>query len=379
MTIAAVRTYHLVAPLPETIGNAKIFFDRRETLLVEVVDDSGRSGWGETWAAPEPAAPVIVTQLAPLVLGQDARHTGRLWHRMRPATALGPVGDMAIAALDLAIHDLAARLREVPLHVVLGGALRDRVFAYASGPFFKPDGHPYRDFEREAAGYVEQGFRAIKLRSGYDPREDAAIASAIRRLLGPEGTLMVDFNQAYTPRAALAALARMDEADLLWVEEPAAPTDLEGYRMLAGQVSAALAGGETFTTVSSFAPYLAAGCMDVLQPDLALCGGFSGVARVADLADMYGRPTVPHVWGSSINLYAALHFAATRPAYPSGAGPSMPFLEIDMGPHPLMDCLGRPDINPNGTVSLPDAPGLGIDPDPKAFARFVARVRESGG
>ncbi len=379
MTITAIRLFHLSAPLPETIGNAKIFFDRRETLLVQVVDDSGRSGWGETWAAPEPAAAVIATQLAPVLLQHDARETGRLWHAMRAATGLGAVADMAIAALDLAIHDLAARLLDVPLHKLLGGALRDRVFAYASGPFFKPGGHPYRDFERETAGYVDQGYRAFKLRSGYDPRDDAAIALTIRKVIGPDAMLMIDFNQAYTPRAALAALARMDEVDLLWAEEPAAPSDFEGYRMLAGRVSTALAGGETFTTARDFAPYLLAGCMDVLQPDLALCGGFSGVRRVADLGDMYGRPTVPHVWGSSVNLYAALHFAATRPAYASGGRAPMPFIEVDMGPHPIMDCLGRPPLNGNGSMSVPDGPGLGIEIDPAMFSRFVTHARDIHG
>lgn len=376
MTIRTVRLFHLVAPLPETIGNAKVFFSARETLLVQVVDTSGLAGWGETWAAPGSAAAVIEAQLAAVVLGQDARQIGRLWHAMRAATNLGAISAMAIAAVDLALHDLAARLNHVPLSTILGGALRDRVPAYASGPFFKPNGHPYRDFEREVAGYLETGFRAIKLRSGLAPKEDAAIALAIRRLLGPDGLLMVDFNQAYTPRAALSAVERMREADLLWIEEPAAPTDFEGYRTLASQVAPALAGGETFTDVREFAPYLAAGCMDVLQPDIALCGGFTGTTRVADLGEMYGRPTVPHVWGSSINLYAALHFTATRPAFLSGTGPAMPFLEFDMGPHPLIDSLGRPELHSDGTISVPDAPGLGIAPDPNDFERFVSSYRE---
>jgi D-galactarolactone cycloisomerase len=185
MTIESIHLYHLVAPLPEPIGNALIFFDRRETLLVEVVDSDGLSGWGETWPAPAAAASIIAGPLAPHILGQDPTHIGRLWQAMR--LVIGSHGQgtamMAVAALDIALHDLAARIRGVPLSAVLGGAMRDRVPVYASGPFFKPGGHPYREFEREVEGYLRDGFRAVKLRSGFRPADDAAIALAVRRLM----------------------------------------------------------------------------------------------------------------------------------------------------------------------------------------------------
>jgi len=254
--------------------------------------------------------------------------------------------------------------------------MRDRVPAYASGPFFKPGGNPYRDFEREVALYLQAGFKAVKLRSGFDPRQDAAVVAGIRRLIGEEATLMVDFNQAYRPRAALDAATRMTEARLLWVEEPTTPQDLEGYRMLAGLLQPALAGGETYTEARTFLPFLASGGMDVLQPDIALCGGLSGVAQVAALAEIHDRPVVPHVWGSSVNLYAALHFVAAQPEMRIGASPPMPYLEYDMGPHPLFDALGRPPINPDGTVTVPDQPGLGISPRPSAFEPLVVMARE---
>ncbi|MDQ0469184.1 mandelate racemase/muconate lactonizing enzyme family protein [Labrys wisconsinensis] len=376
MTIETVRLYHLVAPLPEAIGNALVFFQSRETLLVEVVDRSGVSGWGETWALPRAAAAVIETRLAAAVLGEDPLQVGRLWRRMGARAGAEGVSRMAVAALDMALHDLAARLSGVPLSTMLGGAMRDRVPAYASGPFFKPGGNPYRDFEREVALYLQAGFKAVKLRSGFDPRQDAAVVAGIRRLIGEEATLMVDFNQAYRPRAALDAATRMTEARLLWVEEPTTPQDLEGYRMLAGLLQPALAGGETYTEARTFLPFLASGGMDVLQPDIALCGGLSGVAQVAALAEIHDRPVVPHVWGSSVNLYAALHFVAAQPEMRIGASPPMPYLEYDMGPHPLFDALGRPPINPDGTVTVPDQPGLGISPRPSAFEPLVVMARE---
>ncbi|MFC0407136.1 mandelate racemase/muconate lactonizing enzyme family protein [Roseomonas elaeocarpi] len=378
MTIAAIRLHHLVAPLPETIGNALIFFDRRETLLVEVVDSSGLSGWGETWAAPAAAAAIIEAHLARGVLRQDPAHLGRLWRGMCDAAGSDTQGTAmtAVAALDMAMHDLAARLQGVPLSTLLGGALRDRVPAYASGPFFKPDGHPYRDFEREAEGYLRAGFRAIKLRSGFRPADDAAMAIAIRRLMGAEGTLMLDFNQSYTPRAALAAAEAMGPAGLLWIEEPASPQDLAGYHMLSGQLRPALAGGETYGSAAEFKPFLDAACMDVLQPDIAICGGLSGVGRVVALAELYDRPVVPHVWGGTVNFHAALHLVATLPAHRAGGAVPFPFLEFDAGPNPLLDLAGRPVVNGDGTVSVPTGPGLGIEIRPEVLLPHTVSRRE---
>jgi D-galactarolactone cycloisomerase len=369
--IDSIRLYHLSAPLPEPIGNAKLFFDRRDTLLVEVTAGPF-SGWGETWAAPAAAAALVRAQLSAGVLGRDPRHLGRIWHDMRQAA--GPangLGMMAVAAVDMALHDLVARERGMPLSTLLGGARRDRVPAYASGPFFKPGGHPYRDLEREVDGYLRSGFRAIKLRSGFRPADDAAAATAVRRMLGPEAPLMIDFNQAVTPRSAIATAGLMAEAAPLWIEEPATPQDLEGYRLVSSQIHPAVAGGETYGTAAEFQPFLAAGAMDVLQPDIAICGGLTGVGQVATLADLHDRPVVPHVWGGIVNFMAALHLVATLPERRAGAAEPFPYLEFDAGPNPLLDLFGRPALNRDGTVSVPDAPGLGLDPSREALEPFL--------
>jgi D-galactarolactone cycloisomerase len=369
--IGEIRLYHLSAKLPEPIGNAKVFFDRRETLLVEVIGGA-LSGWGESWAMPAAAGAVIKSHLAPYVLGQDPQHAGRLWHDMRRAfeTKSG-IAMMAVAALDMAIHDLAARERGVPLCELLGGARRDRVPAYASGPFFKPHGHPYRDFREEVASYLRRGFRSIKLRSGFAGRDDAEAAIMVREMIGADAALMVDFNQAVTPRNAIATVALMREAKPLWIEEPAAPGDVRGYQLVSTQISEAVAGGETFGSAADFAPFLAAGCLDILQPDIAVCGGLSGVRQVLALADIHERPIVPHVWGSIVNFQAALHLNASLPAHRAGAPQPFPYQEFDMGPNPLLDLCGRPMIDDYGLLPVPTGPGLGIAIDSEAISPFV--------
>lgn len=373
-TIRSIRLFHLSAKLDDPIGNALVTFDRRETLLVEVTAADGTAGWGESWASPAEVAAVIGARLAPVLLGQDGLRPGRLWQRMQAACGWDRLGttQMAVAALDIALHDLAGRLQGVPVSDLLGGALRERVPAYASGPFFRPGGHPFRTYAAETEAYLRQGYRAVKLRIGFAPQDDAKAVLDVRRALGAEAGLMVDFNQSVTARAALQTAGMMEEAGLIWIEEPAQPADLEGYRLLAGQMRPALAGGETFGAAAQFRPFLEANCLDVLQPDIALCGGLSGVARVAMLAEIFARPLLPHVWGSAVNFHAALHLTACLPAVRGGGFAPFPWMEVDMGPNPLLELGGRPAPGADGMLAVPSGPGLGLDISAESIAPYVA-------
>ena len=370
MNVSEIRLYHLVATLPEPIGNALVSFPKRETLLVEIVAGD-LSGWGEAWLAPKVAAAVIQSQLAGHILGKDPSHILSRWRTMRRLTE-GETAMPAIAALDMALHDLTARAHNIPLSSLLGGAVRQNVTAYASGPFFKPGGHPYRDFEREIGGYLEAGFRAVKLRIGHSVEDDAKIVLAARRQLGPSRDLMVDFNQSCSPRRAVRTAELVRDADLLWIEEPTRPADIAGYRTFAAHVPTALAGGETFTSAAAFLPLLADGCLDILQPDIAICGGLTGVSQVGMLADIHNRPLIPHVWGSIVNFQAALHLVSTLPEHRGGGQAHYPFIEFDVGPNPLLDLAGRPALNTDGTVAVPDLPGLGVQLDAEKLQPYTA-------
>ncbi len=373
MKISEIRLYHLSAPLSEPIGNALIFFPSRQTLLVEIVA-GGLSGWGEAWLAPATVAAVIEQQLARHLIGRNPTHIRALWQAMREANE-GDGVMTAIAAVDMALHDLTARAYGIPLSSLLGGARRDKVLAYASGPFFKPNGHPYRDFEREIDSYLKEGFRALKLRSGFSPADDVAAALSARRQIGKEADLMIDFNQSCTPRRSIATAAQMEEAAPLWIEEPVTPTDIQGYRLAASQIRTAIAGGEAIMNPAAFLPFLADGCMDILQPDIAICGGLTGVGQVVALGNMYNRPIIPHVWGSTVNFHAALHLIATLPRHRAGGIHPFPYLEYDVGPNPLLDLAGRPGVNADGTVSLPEGPGLGIELNASMLEPYIVASR----
>jgi len=362
MKIVEVRGYRLRYVLPEPVGNSLKLFRDRDAFLIEVIGDTGIRGWGEVLVSPDAASTYIRTTLAPILLGENPRETGRLWRQMvdRAGFDRRGVAIMSSGGVDIALHDLAARDLGIPLSALLGGAVRKQVLAYASGPFFKPDGHPYRNYEREVEGHLKAGFTAIKPRAGLAPREDGKMARALRSLVGPDASLMMDFNQGYTAPAAIESAHRMREADLLWIEEPVQPEDIVAYQNVIRAVPVAVAGGEAWASLSAFRDFITQNAVSIVQPDLAFCGGFTGFQCIQALAEAFDIPVVPHVWGTTVNFHAALHVNAVLPAYRGGARMPFPFMEYDVSPNPFFHELGIPPLNADGTITIPDEPGLGL-------------------
>jgi D-galactarolactone cycloisomerase len=367
MKITDIRGFHLAFPLAEPMGNALTLFRKRELLVIQITTDAGLSGWGEAGNSPHAAGAFIRSRLAGLVLGQSPAAFGRHYQAMTNVLGYDRRGAamMAVSAMDLALHDLAARMQGVSVAALLGGAVRERAFAYASGPFLRSGADPYRFYEAEVDACLKRGFRAFKPRGGFDPRADGAMATAIRRQIGPEAALMVDINQGYTARAAIESARRMEEADLLWIEEPVQPEDIHGYQDFARAVNVGAAGGEALASLAAFRDFFAAGAFAVVQPDLSICGGFSGLRRIAALAQAYDLPVMPHVFGSTVNFHASLQMAAVLEPRRGGGPVPYPYMEYDTMPNPLLSLLDEPQLNSDGTLTIPDGPGIGIDLAPE--------------
>src|SRR5262245_23829615 len=197
MKITEIRGFHLSFPLPEPMGNALTLFQKRDALLVQVVTDAGLSGWGEAGNSPVAAGAFIRSRLAGLVLGKSPAEFGRHFQSMCATVGYDRRGAamMAISAIDMALHDLAARMHGISVAALLGGAVRSEAFAYASGPFVRTTPEPYRQYQREVDEYLALNFRAIKPRGGVEPRADGAMANALRRQVGADVAIMVDINQ----------------------------------------------------------------------------------------------------------------------------------------------------------------------------------------
>ncbi len=363
MKITEIRGYIVGFPLSEPVGNAVSTFRQREFLLVEVVTDAGISGWGEVGAAPHPAAAFVRSRLAGILLGQSPLETNRHWQAMMAALNYDRrgVGTMGISAIDVALHEISAKAQGVSVAALLGGAVRDRVFAYASGPLMRPGNSPYAHYEAEVDVCLHRGFRGVKPRGGFNPRADGVMASQLRTQLGPDAALMVDFNRGYTAHAAIEAAKRMEEAGLLWIEEPVLPEDVPGYQTFTRAVSTAVAGGEALGSLAAYREFFVANCMNIVQPDLSVCGGYSGLRRVAALAQAFDLPVMPHVFGTAVNLHASLQMAAVLEGRRGGGPMPYPFLEIDVSPNPLLSMTGEYSLNGDGTISVPSGPGVGVE------------------
>ena len=371
MRISQIEGYHLGFVPDPALGNAQTFIRRREFLLVSVVTECGKRGWGEVFNSPFAAGAFIKAKLAPLVLGESVLNRIPIFEKMRASLAYDKrgAGRMALSAIDMAVHDAAGQVLGLPVAGLLGGHVRDRVFVYASGPFIR-EGRGYEDYPVEVENYLRAGFQAIKPRAGLNPAKDGRMVTELRSMVGDDIGLMVDVNQGYSLSGAIESLRRMEDAGLMWVEEPLPPENLSGYRQLARTSRVALAGGEALGTPAAFRDFLEEDTFSVLQPDPTVCGGFTGYRQISALGMAYDVPTIPHSFGTIVNAMASLHLAALEPERRGGGPASYPYVEYDMTFNPLL-ALREISVGGDGRIALSDAPGLGLDLKPEELAPWL--------
>ena len=377
MKITAVRTHILEAALSQPFAYSRAWYDTRTAMVVEIETDDGLIGWGECYG-PARITAAVVQSIALWLIGEDPLRTDFLWQmiyaRLRDHGQKGAVIE-GLSGIDIALWDIKGKHFGVPAHRLLGGPLRGEVQAYATGLYRRKSGDPLRYLAEEAAGYVAEGFKAVKLKVGFGVEEDAAVTRAVREAIGPDIALMVDANHAYDAVAAIR-LGRMIEAhDIGWFEEPVPPEDVAGYRAVKAAISIPIAGGECEFTRFGFRDLLVSRAIDIIQPDTCAAGGLSECKKIADMAEAFGVRYNPHVWGTGIAIAASLQLLAVLPSHtPSSLAPVEPMLEFDRTEHPIrQSLLVQPIEHTKGVVRIPDGPGLGIEVDREALARFAVR------
>lgn len=360
MRIASIssRVYRIPPSVPWEDSTHRI--EGLEFVVTDVETDAGLSGTGiayTTGVGATAVAALVDDYCAGMLLGADPLAIGRIWDFLEKQLRRGGSGlsQLATCAIDTALWDIAGKHHGVPLHVLLG-ARRDRVPAYGSGIDLFMD-------EDALLGHVEEllalGFRTIKIKVGKDdPAEDAERVRAVKALLGRARPLAVDANQAWDLPAALRGAAALAELDLLWLEEPLHPQDVRGHAELRRATRTPIAVGESLYTGPEFLRYLEAAAVDVLQPDVARVGGFSGLQHVAHLAAAHGLPVAPH--------YLPELTVGALCAIPSGR-----VLEWVRGGSLAELGVLRTPLRIEDGVAFPfEAPGHGVELDLDALAPF---------
>lgn len=345
-----------------------------DMALVTITTDDGLVGYGEAKASVGSAAvcAALVTcvkeELRPMLVGQDPREINKLWERMyngprdhyalargRAFPILGRRG-LTIAAMsgvDMALWDLQGKLLGCPVVRLLGGTCRDAMSAYASGGWADVDG-----IGKQLLDYCETGFTGVKMRVGVmDSDVDTSVARvcAARQALGPKIKLMADAHGTYSVPEAKRFCDGVAECDLFWFEEPVNADNRTGAAEVRAHAQMPIAAGESQFTRFDFRDLIDARAVDVLQPDLAICGGITEGRRIAALADAHQLALAPHLWGSALSFAAGLHLAFSSP--------SAIILEYSLGANPLLRELPEEQfIVQDGMIAAPLKPGLGVTP-----------------
>lgn len=347
-----------------------VYSDMIETTLVRVTTTSGAVGYGECHApiASGVHAAVIDQLVAPILLGQDPMIIDHLWEKMYGAMRLRGYDSgfylEAIAGADIALWDVKAQLLGLPIHRLIGGQSPQSLRVYHSHlPVLAPEA-----LARAASALAADGYTAIQLGGGGGVARDTAAVAAVREAVGPDIQLMIDCAASYDLASATTLCRRLAEHDVWFVEDPLPPEHVAGYAALRAQSPVAIATGEALCTRYHFLELLKAGAVDVVLPDIGRAGGISETLKIAQLADAFQVAYSPHISvGSTVYIAASLHVAA--------AVPNLAIVEHWSGSHPLNDGLATaPPVLSDGHLSVPQAPGLGIEIDPEA----VKRLRKVG-
>lgn len=345
----------------------------RHSCVVKVTSEEGLVGWADVDSHPwivkaivdaHPHIPNFCSGLRDAIVGSSAwdRHTA--WERMYEASwyhgRRGPALH-AISGIDVALWDLAGRAAGQPVHVLLGGARRDSLRAYAS-TLFRETPEAMREATR---AYLDRGFRAIKFGwgpFGKDARRDYALLAAAREEAGPDVKLMVDGHIAGDFAAARAHVRALEELEPFWLEEPRPADRPDELARLGRSTSLRVASGEQLGGISEYEELLREEGVSVVQPDLGRCGGFTALQRIVELAQRRGALVVPHAWTSHLLTAATLNAAAWLP--------DEPFVEVNASTAPLVAQLAPLDLGlVDGRVRVPTGPGLGVEVDPAVVDR----------
>ncbi len=357
----------------------------RFIALLKITTDEGITGWSDIETQPHVARAIVEAPsggqigfegLRSALLGEDPLERERLWQKMYRYMAYygrQGAGMHLISGADIALWDIAGKACGQPVCKLLGAKYRDRVKAYAS-TLFRPTPE---DMQRAVAGYLEQGFRAIKFgwgAFGHDLDLDVRLVRAAREEAGPGIDLMVDggwygtaYADPYRPRPVrdwIRLAGELESQGVFWLEDFLHPDNFAGYAEVARSThTLRIAAGEQLAGYAEFERLASEAHVHTLQPDLSRCGGLTVGRQIAEMALRRGIDCVPHAWLTDLLKAASLHLNAYLM--------DSLYLEYNVSSASLLNNLCTEKIAMvDGYIPVPDGPGLGVTVDEEIVAKF---------
>ena len=363
MKIASAEARCYRVPLPAPWGSATHRITHHELVITRIATDANVEGIG--WAytvgtGGTGVAALLSDYLLPRIEGRDPAPIGHIWRELWKAThdAAGGITRLALASLDTALWDLAAKAAGQPLYMVLGGR-RDRVMAYGSGVNLHL---PLPELLAQVERWQSRGYRAFKMKVGSDdPEADVERVRAVRDRVGSRACLMVDANQKWTAAEAVQRIKMLEPFAPYWIEEPVLADDVPGNAWVKAHVHPPVALGENVHSTYQFAEYLRQSAVDIVQPDVARVGGISEWLKIAHLADSHNLTVSAHL---VVEISCHLHCAV----------PNATILEdVDGGSLTELGVLRTPIRAEQGRFTPPSAPGHGVEFDWDALRRYEVK------
>lgn len=314
-------------------------------VYVKIETNYGIVGWGDLKGTDVRVGRVLVESLFELLDGENPTRIEHLWQKMFRAhrdIRGGAILIHAMAAIDIALWDIAGKLWNTPVYRLLGGPTRDRIRVYHTPQAVKVPPHGIYEHSGTPAD-IDRMVAAIR---------------AAREKVGPTGAVMFDAHSAVPPATLIQLASALKPYDLLFIEEPGVPGNIEIFKRLKEKIDIPLATGERDRTIYEMIPYLHERCIDILQPDCCHTGGISQMKKIATLAEAYYVPLAPHCTATFLGIAASLHVVSAIPLflihefYPENAGFNLP--GVTRMPY---------ELDAEGYIGLPPGPGLGVDVD----------------
>jgi L-alanine-DL-glutamate epimerase-like enolase superfamily enzyme len=364
------------------VKTAAIGIKKYKTHLVKITTDSGLYGLGEAFPKSEVADDI--QEIKRTIIGEDPLHVEYLHQKMteshisrgsRNGALCG-----AIAGIEIALWDLAGKILNIPVYILLGGAYRDKIMIYHDSDSPKSE-DPYL-WAEEALKSLSYGFKAIKLSLRHisgekwnrtltsgDIKKWIKILEAVRLAIGADFPMAVDLHWRYNTRDALRFLGMAEDLNLWFVEDPLPPENADAFARLTAKSKIPIATGENLYTRQGFRPFIESQACDIVHPDAQKCGGLLEMKRIADWADMYYMSMLCHNGCTPVGTIASAHACKSIKTFMA--------LESDSVEIPYWQDIILRDgpIYRDGYVELSDRPGIGVELNEEVCRQHLADER----